>query len=219
MTEKPRLTIASLKEYAGDFCEALGNLAIPQLFGATDGKAVGTFVELAFTEHLAKRFAFTPGNAASGIDFPTLQVDLKVTSAKQPQSSSPFRNATQKVYGLGYHLLVFVYEKSDNSKEKVARLRIARAVFIDSTRTADYQTTAGIRELLSRRANVDDIDGFLEDRQLPVDESGRRRLAERIIQEPPVQGVLTISNALQWRLQYGRALTVAGSETGVDRIV
>lgn len=50
------------------------------------------------------------GNSASGIDLPGLGVDIKVTSIKQPQSSCPFKSATQKVYGLGYGLLVFVYE-------------------------------------------------------------------------------------------------------------
>jgi len=52
-------------------------------------------------------------SSAKGIDFPELGVDLKTTSIKQPQSSCPFKSARQKIYGLGYHLLVFVYEKID----------------------------------------------------------------------------------------------------------
>jgi hypothetical protein len=31
----------------------------------------------------------------------------------------------------------------------------------------------------------------------------------------PEQGYLTISNALQWRLQYGRIIEKAGDESGV----
>ena len=149
------------------------------------------------------------GNAARGIDFPELNVDLKVTSVRQPQSSCPFRDATQKVYGLGYHLLVMVYEKTDNPETGRAHIPFQHVLFIDSAFTADYQTTKGLLGILARDGNVDDLDGFLEERNLPLDEIGRRQLAERVIVEPPAQGVLTISNALQWRLQYGRAIQAA----------
>jgi hypothetical protein len=39
---------------------------------------------------------------------------MKVTRIKQPQSSCPFKSARQKIYGLGYSLIVFVYEKIDD---------------------------------------------------------------------------------------------------------
>ena len=54
-------------------------------------------------------------------DLPSLDVDIKVTSIRQPQSSCPFQSARQKIYGLGYHLLIFVYEKSDNDEAKTGR--------------------------------------------------------------------------------------------------
>jgi hypothetical protein len=62
--------------------------------------------------------------------------------------------------------------------------------------------------LLAANANIDDIDGFLADRNLPLDPDSRRNLAERIVVDPPRPGYITISNALQWRLQYGRAISV-----------
>lgn len=70
-------------------------------------------------------------------------------------------------------------------------------------------------------ANIDDIDAFLQERNLPLDEIGRRQLAERILQNPPEQGVLTISNALQWRLQYGRAIRIANETAtiGVENLI
>jgi len=58
------------------------------------------------------------------------------------------------------------------------------------------------RNLLNNGANLDDIDAFLEERNLPLDDIGRRMLAERIAVDPPKQGYVTVSNALQWRLQY-----------------
>lgn len=169
-------------------------------------------MEAAFHTYLTNEFAHTPGSAAKGIDLPDLEVDLKVTSIRQPQSSSPFRDATQKVYGLGYHLLVFVYDKSDDPAIKAARLDFRHVMFIDRQLTSDFQTTSGITRILESDGNVDDIDAFLEERNLPLDEVGRRALAELIMDDPPDIGCLTISNALQWRLQYGRAIQLAAND-------
>src|SRR5690348_6150691 len=97
----PELTLPDLKASATGFAHELQAKSIHDLYGATDGKAVGTYVEQLFRQYLAERYTFKPGNSASGIDFPELNVDIKATSYKQPQSSSPFRDASQKVYGLG----------------------------------------------------------------------------------------------------------------------
>ena len=128
------------------------------------------------------------------------------------------RNARQKIYGLGYHLLLFVYEKQDNHRRKTSQLSFVSCAFIDAPRTADYQTTRGIRELLDRSGNRDDILAFLYDRNLPGDEIVYNALADEILQSPPDLGYLTISNALQWRLQYGRIVNLVESEPGVLKI-
>ncbi len=215
--QPPELTLPAIKLIATQYSEHLSAKPVQELFGRTDGKAVGTYIEADFNRYIAKDFIHTPGNAATGIDFPDLGVDLKVTSVHQPQSSSPFRDAAQKVYGLGYHLLVFVYEKIDDLMLSAARLTIQHTVFIDCNMTGDYQTTIGIQRILEQQGNVDDIDAFLQERNLPLDEIGSRALAKRIVDDPPAIGCLTISNALQWRLQYGRAITTAteGQSEGV----
>ena len=212
------LTVAKLKSATGEFVRELSKQAIPKLYGATDGKAVGTEIEKRFHAFLGKRFVYSEGSAASGIDFPELGVDLKSTSIQQPQSSCPFRDASQKIYGLGYHLLVLVYEKTDDTKRRSAKLNIKHAVFVAKEQTADHQTTRGLREIIANNGNADDVDAFLEDRNLPLDAASRRLLAERILREPPALGYLTVSNALQWRLQYGRVVTVAadGGVQGVE---
>ena len=104
----PGLSIDSLKSEAHQFALSLDGQPIPLLYGTTDGKAIGTYVEQLFRQYLLEKYSFVMGNSANGIDFPALFVDLKVTSIKQPQSSCPFRNADQKVYGLGYHILLMV---------------------------------------------------------------------------------------------------------------
>ncbi|MEB3339370.1 hypothetical protein [Okeania sp.] len=74
-------------------------------------------------------------------------------------------------------------------------MNIQNAIFVAKKRTGDYQTRRGLIEIISRNGNQDDVIGFLEDRNLPLDEIEREILAERIIKEPPQQGYITISNS------------------------
>lgn len=190
----------------------------PKLFGVTDGKAVGTYLEHKFKRYLSKKYKFAPGNSASGIDFPSIQTDMKVTSKRQPQSSCPYKSARQKIYGLGYNLIVFVYDKIDDPLAKTARLNITDTIFVEASRTADFQTTTGIIEILRRQGNKDDLIAFMIERNLPVDEIELNSIADEIVKNPPIQGFLTISNALQWRLQYTRVIEFAGQIQGIHSI-
>ena len=215
---KKELTIDQLGKEAAKFAEIETKYDEPTLYGVTDGKAVGTYLEHKFTAYLAENYSYQEGNSASGIDLPGLGVDIKVTSIKQPQSSCPFKSATQKVYGLGYSLLVFVYEKYDDHENRTGRLDMKHTIFVEKEATADYQTTKGLVEILNRDGNLDDISAFLVERNLPLDEISANELAVRILKHPPRIGYLTISNALQWRLQYRRVIDKAGDVDGVLRI-
>ncbi len=209
------LTLELLGKEAHLFSSEESRHAEPILYGVTDGKAVGTYLEQKFRRFLKDRYMFVEGNSASGIDFPDLLVDVKVTSIKQPQSSCPFRSARQKIYGLGYSLLVFVYEKTDNAATKAATLNILHTIFVEASKTGDYQTTRGIRTILDNNGNKDDLIAFMLEKNLPVDDITVTSLADEILQSPPEQGFLTISNALQWRLQYSRVIERAGYEDGI----
>lgn len=217
--KQPQLTQALLCQEASNFAKAQSIVPIPSLYGVTDGKAVGTHVEHAFTAHLSQLYSFTPCNSAEGVDFQDIPADMKVTSVKQPQSSSPFKSARQKIYGLGYGVLVFVYEKTDDSKTATALLNIVHTIYIEKERTADYTMTRLILEHLKAKADVDDLVGLMRDKNLPVDfEIEAPKLAEEIIRKPPLEGYLTISNALQWRLQYNHAIKHAGAVPGVNSL-
>ena len=187
---KPTLTIEILCAEAAKFAEIESLYDEPGLYGVTDGKAIGTYLEHKFTAYLAENYSSQQGNSASGIDLPGLDVDIKVTSIKQPQSSCPFRSATQKFFGLGYHLLVFVYDKYDDSEHRTGRLNMQHTIFIDRSRTADFQTTKGILDILNREGNKDDIIAFIMERNLPVDEIGANQLAESILESPPQSRLL-----------------------------
>jgi hypothetical protein len=180
----------------------------PDLLGVTDGKAVGTYIETAFKKslHDIGVIEATEGNAAKGIDLPSFDIDIKVTSARQPQSSSPFGSFKQKIEGLGYNLILFVYAKADEAQ--VCTVEFTAVRYIPSHLTADFQTTRGLRKLiLEDDANADDVFAFLVARDIPADENSLYQYAESLLGNPPIQGYLTMSNALQWRLQYGRIVT------------
>ena len=213
-----RLTQESLGNEAAIFSALESQHQEASLYGVTDGKAIGTYLEQKFKLYLKEKYDFVKGNAASGIDFPELLVDIKVTSTKQPQSSCPFKSARQKIFGLGYSLIIFVYEKLDNSLNRTANLRMITTIFVSAERTADFQMTRGIRNILNNQGNKDDLIAFMLDKNLPVDEMEAANIADEILANPPVQGFLTISNALQWRLQYTRVIDLAGQEEGLIAI-
>lgn len=213
------LTIPWLFQETSVFSAAESNHMEHTLFGVTDGKAVGTYLELKFRTYLIdKGYVFEEGNAAKGLDFPDLNVDMKVTSITQPQSSCPFRSIRQKIYGLGYGLIVFVYNKTDDEKTRTANLRITDTIHVEAQRTADFQMTKGLREILDKEGNEDDLMAFMASRHLTADEIELNNLAAHVMKHRPKQGYLTISPALQWRLQYKRAIDKAGIVEGVNSV-
>ncbi len=211
----PILTINELIESARRFCETESRVNHTDLIGVTDGKAVGTYVEHKFQRFLQSQYRVDIGSSAKGIDLPGLdiQTDIKVTSIIQPQSSCPFKNARQKIFGLGYNLLVFVYDKHDTPD--TCTLHFTHCTFIGKDRTADFTITRRLREMVYDGANKEDIIGFLQDKNVPGDEIVYSDLADEILQHPPEQGYLTISNALQWRLQYARVIALDNQVQGV----
>ncbi len=221
MNTKSKLTIPKLIEEAQHFCVEQSKSQHKELFGVTDGKAVGTLIEQKFQKHLNEKYDVTIGSAASGVDLPSADIltDIKVTSIKQPQSSCPFKDAKQKVFGLGYNLLVFVYDKTDDSKTQTAVLNFVSCSFVSKERTADYTTTYRLREMVKDKANEEDIIAYLQDKNIPADEITLSKLAQQILKTPPEQGYLTISNALQWRLQYQRIVTLTEEVPGISKII
>lgn len=216
---KAKLTLEKLQEEAKIFSELESEYDETSIYGSTDGKAVGTYLEHKFKNFLSQKYDFDSGNSASGIDLPELEVDIKTTSIIQPQSSCPFKSARQKIFGLGYNLLVFVYKKQDNHQTKTSRLDILHTIFVSKSRTADYQLTTSLNKILENHANKDDIIALFHDKNLPVDDILADSLADEILSHKPEIGYLTISNALQWRLQYSRIIEAAGNVNGIARLV
>jgi hypothetical protein len=183
MELKQKLTISKLIEEAQLFCVEQSKFQHKELFGVTDGKAVGTLIEQKFQKHLNDKYIVTVGSSAKGIDLPSddILTDIKVTSIKQPQSSCPFKDAKQKIFGLGYNILVFVYDKTDDPNIQSAILNFVSCSFVSKERTADYTTTSILNEMKKVGANNEDIVSFLEGIKLPADEITLKQIAEIIL--------------------------------------
>lgn len=219
MAKKEKLTKEKLIESAKEFCSTESKTQRVEYYGVTDGKAIGTKIEHLFQTYLSERFDCSVGSSANGLDLPSIDTDIKVTSIKQPQSSCPYKDSRQKIFGLGYNLIVFVYEKTDNHTSKTGTLNFVSCTYIDKSRTADYQTTIGILDIIKNDGNKDDIFAFLNDRNIPGDEVTLLNMADFILKNPPLIGYLTISNALQWRLQYNRIVHLDKTVEGITTIV
>ncbi len=73
--------------------------------------------------------------------------------------------------------------------------------------------------MVKDHANEADIIAYLQDKNIPADEITLSKLAGHILKNPPEQGYLTISNALQWRLQYQRIVALNENIAGISKIV
>lgn len=210
-----KLTIDKLRQEAIIFINQEKDIPHDDLVGITDGKAVGTYIEHRFKEHLENKYEVTIGSSGKGIDLPDTEIntDIKVTSIKKPQSSSPFKNIEQKIYGLGHNLLIFVYEKNDINN--TCYLDFKHCIFIESEKSGDYNLTKAIREIIKNGENKDEIIEVLKDRNIPGDNQDLEKLAQKIISNPPKQGYLTISNAFQWRLKYNNIINLENEIDGI----
>lgn len=120
--------------------------------------------------------------------------------------------------------MVFVYQKIDFTDQEVGQLNILHTIFVEKDRTADFQITTDINRIIENDQQfeqdviIEDLMALFEDKRLPVDEIQSKQIAEEILVNRPNVGYLTISNALQWRLQYGRVISVADDVSGVIRL-
>jgi len=110
-------------------------------------------------------------------------------------------------------LLVLVYDKKDANN--TSRLEFLNCTFVSKERTSDFTTTKRLIEMLRDGAIKEDIVSYFVDKNIPGDEITLEQLATEVLEYGVRQGYLTISNALQWRLQYQRVITLSNSVEGV----
>ena len=61
-----KLSIQNIITSAQDFCNQESDIYRTELFGVTDGKAVGTYIEHLFRDYLSGKYDMTVGSSANG---------------------------------------------------------------------------------------------------------------------------------------------------------
>ena len=75
---KKNLTIKYLINSANEFCKQETKYANKELFGVTDGKAVGTYIEHKFKNFLIEKYIVDNGNSARGVDLPAPEINTDI---------------------------------------------------------------------------------------------------------------------------------------------
>lgn len=178
------LTIGRMAASAKAFCAQYGGVPRETLYGVTDGKAAGTFAGRLFEDYLSQRHDMASGNSAGGLGLPSASTGIKAAPPVRPQSGCPYRDGKQKKYGLGCSLAVSVHGENDGHTDKAGALDYCACSFVDSQRAADYQTAAGIRNIIADNGNEDDVFAFWVERNIPVRRSLADEYGERIVAHP-----------------------------------
>jgi len=213
----PKLTIGGLKKEAQNFSRIESRHKEKSLFGVTDGKAVGTYLEHKFKNYLKTKYDFEEGSSANGIDFPGLNVDMQFTNILEPFSASPLKSARQKIYGLGHSLIWFLYEKTNIHESKRATINIVSAFFVDRNSTADFKTTSGIISVLKNDGNRDDVMAYILDSRLTYDEAEASKLAAEVLSNPPKLGFIFAANFWRERSQYRESISLSKNAAVIYR--
>lgn len=191
-----------------DFVEDIESRQTPT--DVTDGSARLT---AHFDEELRKWFRehedVNPGgNSGEGIDLPRMNTRIK--APKTLQYSLPASNPGEEILGIGHNILRFDIDVTD-LEDGTSRIEVEQVRFIPKELTADHRRSKKAQKLVEQYDN-----GDITEEQLiePLHEMTvlseymdiPGETVEEIKQGKFKRGVLTRSNALQFRLSYNMAV-------------
>jgi len=202
-TARHPLTLETLRAALPALREGLASMWARTPVPATDPKSLAMFAERTLHRWLQTRFDYRTGSSANGLDFPDVPMDFKLTDAARPQSSIPAAGRHEMLWGLGYHVLVAIYQKSP--RDGAIYLALDDLWCLDAEQTADRRTTEEVQRLVRHDARDGVLARYLEQR-LPFCRAEEARVqVARIRAQPPVLGQLTLSPAMQYRATYNGA--------------
>ena len=215
---KTKLTIQRLQQEAAAFAEVESTYPEPTLYGVTDGKAIGTYLEHKFRAHLEVKYTFASSNSASRHRL------SRFTGGHEGYRHHPAAIVVSLQVGKTEDIRAGILGSCVRLREEGRPEDDHRCSeyppygFRRRTPTADFTMTRLIRQHLEAGCNAEDLIGLMHDKNLPVDDIEANNIAQELLKKPCEQGYLTISNALQWRLQYARVIEQAGKMDGHSEI-
>lgn len=186
------------------FCADVEQRTVPQSRSDTS-KRIGTYFEKELRKWFEEELGIvSDGSVAQGLDLPAFNLDVKTTSIAHPQSSSPFDDPGERITGVSYNILLFIYDK--HTDDEGNHFDIESCVYITKERTGDYRMSAQARELVE-----DFREGVLDEKELREeleDLTGIGAISDEkfdeIKENPPAVGTITITPAVQWRFNYNK---------------
>lgn len=198
-----------LREYFDtieEFCADIESRTVPNS-EISGSKGIGTYFEEELRDWFEENHGFvSEGSVGIYVDLPVFNVDVRATSNSQPQSSSKAVDPGERLVGVDYNILLFVYDR-----EKVgdgSHFEIVSCVYIPKENAADHRITEDVSKLAKEYGN-DEL-SEAEFREQLEDMTGTSfgeisdEIFDRIKKNPPEKGVITISPAIQWRFRYSK---------------
>lgn len=214
-----RLSKSGLVRAAQRFCLGAEEEGHKEIFGAVSCHVVNSFVERCFLEHLSDYYNLDVGFSPLNVALPSINTEIRTAPVDRPDTFCPYISSRQKIYGLGYNLLLMLYVKTDDNAAREGHFAIKSCEYVSAERTADHMTTKILHEILLGGGNQDDVFAFLSDWMQGVPIERLKELAAEIIQTPPTIGFLTISQSRQWRLQASHVIGECAGVEGLTHIV
>lgn len=223
MSDYDRMTeIPDYDNILDRFCERINEIDVPEEH-LSSSKKIGTYFEKELRDWFGNETDIdSDGSVAQEEDIPELNLDVKATSKTQPQSSIPMRAPIERIRGMNYDILVFIYDMDKSGDER--SVEIEHCSYIPRERTSDHRKSKEARELIEEyenndiswselKTNIKELTGVshLESVEVVTDEQ-----LEELIKNPPKEGAITVSAAAQWRPQY-RQVT-KDDEDGYEKI-
>lgn len=173
-------------------------------------KTLGTLVAAELRAALADRLGALTGDGDLGVD----GIEVVTTRRSRPQAGVRYRSPSERVFGLGRHLVFVVFDIVDTDV-----LTVDSVLFVAASRTADARTSAAAER---QRSAIAAGESTLVTAVEVLAGHGVPATAELVAAlcgpDPIPAGVLRLSPAAEWRVRLGAApaaedlLAAAGAE-------
>lgn len=144
------------------------------------------------------------GNSGEGIDLPKMNTDIKAPETLQ--SSSPASSPGEEILGIDHNILFFNIDVT-NSGDGNSKIEVEQIKFIPKELTADHRVSKKAKKLVEQYDDGSITEEQLIKRLHEITSTGEHiDIPEEMIEEIKSgefkRGVLTHSNALQFRFNY-----------------
>ncbi|PSQ58470.1 MAG: hypothetical protein BRD23_06785 [Halobacteriales archaeon SW_9_67_25] len=215
--DSSELNLRNYLDSVAEFCAEMESRTVPEDKSGTS-KQIGTYFEKELRDWFEEKHGLvSEGSVAEDIDLPAFNLDVKTTSNRQPQSSSTFDDPGERIVGVDYNILLFVYDKQ--SVDGGNKFEIKTCAYIPKERASDYRKSDDAVKLVA-----DYGEGKLSESELREqleNLTGVGAISDEkfneIKENPPEKGAITITPALQWRFNYNKMVKEDVPE-GTDRI-